>query len=92
MTGKSLIVSDGSKLLYFLDVNDPSKLIKYIAVAGSSQAYDQLNELEYHNGFIYANVWQKPVILKINPANGEVVGTLILQKLQNRIPKEVMMY
>ncbi|MDR2236181.1 MAG: glutaminyl-peptide cyclotransferase [Chryseobacterium sp.] len=73
--GKNLIASDGSKLLYFLDVNDPSKLIKYIAVAGSAQAYDQLNELEYHNGFIYANVWQKPVVLKINPANGEVVGT-----------------
>ncbi|MGH1517799.1 glutaminyl-peptide cyclotransferase [Chryseobacterium sp. JK1] len=73
--GKNLIASDGSKLLYFLDVNDPSKVVKYIAVAGSSQAYDQLNELEYHNGFIYANVWQKPIILKINPATGEVVGT-----------------
>lgn len=73
--GKNLIASDGSKLLYFLDANDPSKLVKYIAVAGSSQAYDQLNELEFHNGFIYANVWQKPIILKINPANGEVVGT-----------------
>ncbi|MGK6340613.1 glutaminyl-peptide cyclotransferase [Chryseobacterium sp. DT-3] len=73
--GKSLIASDGSKLLYFLDVNDPSKLIKYVAVAGSSQIYDQLNELEYHNGFIYANVWQKPFVLKINPATGEVVGT-----------------
>ncbi|WP_299180609.1 glutaminyl-peptide cyclotransferase [uncultured Chryseobacterium sp.] len=72
--GKNLIASDGSKLLYFLDPNDPSKLIKHIAVAGSSQAYDQLNELEYHNGFIYANVWQKPIILKINPKNGEVVG------------------
>jgi glutamine cyclotransferase len=73
--GKDLIASDGSKLLYFLDPNNPSKLVKYIAVAGSSQAYDQLNELEFHNGFIYANVWQKPIILKIDPANGEVVGT-----------------
>lgn len=73
--GKNLIASDGSKLLYFLDPANPSKLVKYIAVAGSSQAYDQLNELEYHNGFIYANVWQKPVILKINPQTGEVVGT-----------------
>jgi len=73
--GKNLIASDGSKLLYFLDPANPSKLVKYIAVAGSSQAYDQLNELEYYNGFIYANLWQKPVILKINPQNGEVVGT-----------------
>lgn len=73
--GQNLIASDGSKLLYFLDPKDPSKLVRYIAVAGSAQAYDQLNELEYHNGFIYANIWQKPIILKINPANGEVVGT-----------------
>ncbi|WP_292009354.1 glutaminyl-peptide cyclotransferase [Chryseobacterium sp.] len=72
--GKNLIASDGSKLLYFLDPADPSKLIRYIAVAGNTQAYDQLNELEYHNGFVYANVWQKPIILKINPATGEVVG------------------
>ena len=73
--GQNLIASDGSKLLYFLDPKDPSKLVRYIAVAGSTQAYDQLNELEYYNGFIYANVWQKPIVLKINPANGEVVGT-----------------
>lgn len=73
--GKNLIASDGSKLLYFLDPANPSKLVKYIAVAGSAQAYDQLNELEFHNGFIYANVWQKPIVLKINPQNGEVVGT-----------------
>lgn len=72
--GKNLIASDGTKNLYFLDVNDPSKMLKYISVAGNTQAYDQLNELEYHNGFIYANVWQKPIILKIDPKTGEVVG------------------
>lgn len=72
--GKNLIASDGTKNLYFLSVSDPSKPVRYIAVAGSSEAYDQLNELEYHKGFIYANVWQKPIVLKINPANGEVVG------------------
>ena len=72
--GKNLIASDGTKNLYFLDANDPSKLVRYISVAGNTQAYDQLNELEYHNGFVYANVWQEPIILKINPQNGEVVG------------------
>lgn len=73
--GKNLILSDGTKNIYFLDVQDPTKLVRYISVAGHTSAYDQLNELEYHQGFIYANVWQKPIILKINPANGEVVGT-----------------
>ena len=72
--GKNLIASDGTKNIYFLSVTDPSKLVRYISVAGNSEAFDMLNELEYHNGFIYANVWQKPIVLKINPANGEVVG------------------
>ena len=71
---KYLILSDGTKNIYFLDVKDPSKIVRYISVAGNTEAYDKLNELEYHKGFIYANVWQQPVILKINPANGEVVG------------------
>ncbi len=72
--GKNLILSDGTKNLYFLDPANPSKMVRYISVAGNSQAYDQLNELEYHNGFIYANVWQTASILKIDPKNGEVLG------------------
>ena len=72
--GKNLIASDGTKNIYFLNSSDPSKMVRYISVAGHTEAFDQLNELEYHKGFIYANVWQKPIILKINPANGEVVG------------------
>lgn len=79
--GKNLIASDGTKNIYFLDVNDPSQIVRYISVAGNTQAYDQLNELEYHNGYIYANVWQKPFILKINPANGEVAGKLDLSEI-----------
>lgn len=71
---KNLILSDGTKNIYFLDVNDPSKMLRFISVAGNTEAYDQLNELEYHNGFIYANVWHKDIILKINPKNGEVLG------------------
>lgn len=72
--GKNLIASDGTKNLYFLEVNNPSKMVKYISVAGNTEAYEQLNELEFYKGFIYANVWHKPIVLKINPANGEVVG------------------
>ena len=79
--GKHLIASDGTKNIYYLDPANPSKLVRYISVAGHTQAYDQLNELEYHKGFIYANVWQQPIILKINPANGEVVGRFDFSKL-----------
>ena len=79
--GKNLIASDGTKNLYFLDTKNPSKMIKYISVAGNNEIYDQLNELEFYKGFIYANVWHKPIILKINPANGEVVGKFDFTKI-----------
>ncbi|MGC4128429.1 MAG: glutaminyl-peptide cyclotransferase [Bergeyella sp.] len=72
--GKYLLLSDGTKNIYFLDPAKPSEVVKYVSVAGNSEVYDQLNELEFHKGFLYANVWQKPIILKINPENGEVVG------------------
>ncbi len=72
--GTNLIADSGSNDLYFLDVANPSKVVKKVPVGGNKDIYNQLNELEYHNGFIYANVWQKPFVLKINPANGEVVG------------------
>ncbi|WP_099769228.1 glutaminyl-peptide cyclotransferase [Chryseobacterium sp. 52] len=79
--GTNLVATDGSKNLYFLDVNDPSKVVITVSVAGHTEAYDKLNELEYHNGFIYSNVWHKPIILKINPATGEAVGKFDFTKL-----------
>jgi hypothetical protein len=74
--GKNLIVSDGSKYIYFLNPENPSQIVRKIAVASNTEGYDQVNELEYHNGSIYANVWQKPIVLQINPANGEVIGII----------------
>lgn len=82
--GKNLIVSDGSKNLYFLSPNDTQQVIKTISVAGNSDIYDRINELEYHQGFIYANVWQRPYILKINPENGEVVAKLDLSEFYKK--------
>ena len=40
------------------------------------QVVDKINELEYIDGYLYANVWYKPYVLKINPANGKVVGKI----------------
>lgn len=82
--GKHLIASDGTKNIYFLNPNDPSKLVKVISVAGYTEAFDQLNELEFYKGFIYANVWHRPIILKINPANGEVVAKLDFSEITKK--------
>lgn len=79
--GKELILSDGTKNLHFINPENPSKVLRTIAVASDKEGYDQLNELEYHNGSVYANVWHKPIILQINPANGEVTGILDLTNI-----------
>ncbi|MBB5638547.1 glutaminyl-peptide cyclotransferase [Pedobacter cryoconitis] len=73
--GKNLYVSVGSSIIYKLDP-------KSFAVAGQIQVtddlgtVDQLNELEYADGFIYVNKWQTTKILKVDPASGKVVGTI----------------
>lgn len=85
--GQYLIASDGSKNLYFIDPKTPSEVVKFIAVASNDKAYDRLNELEYHNGYVYANVWQQPIILKINPKNGEVVGVFDFTELAKKHTK-----
>lgn len=81
--GKSIIMSDGSNTLTYLD---PATLkpTKTINVRNAGYAEDYLNELEYINGFIYANIWTKNYIVKIDPASGDVVGILDLSTLKER--------
>lgn len=78
--GENLIVSDGSEKLYFLDTTTLA-VKKTITVSEKGKATNNLNELEYIDGYIYANRWQTNFIVKINPANGEVVGTLDLTQV-----------
>lgn len=68
--GQELIAGDGSHQLYFFD--EQFNLKRKIQVVGNVSIYDQINELEYINGKIFANVWQTPYILVIEPENGRV--------------------
>ena len=78
--GKSLILSDGSANLYFLD---PANLheIRHITVKDHGRPIDQLNELEYIRGEIYSNVWHTNRIARISPATGQVLGWIDLSGL-----------
>jgi glutaminyl-peptide cyclotransferase len=78
--GTYLIMSDGTNKLTYLD---PAtfKVIKTIEVTNDGFAQDYLNELEFIKGFIYANVYQKNFIVKIDPSNGTVRGILDLSSL-----------
>jgi glutamine cyclotransferase len=78
--GKSLIMSDGTNTLTYFDP-DNLKVIKTLSVNNNGYAEDNLNELEFIRGFIYANIWTKNYVVKIDPADGRVVGTLDLSYL-----------
>lgn len=80
--GESLIMSDGTYLLTFLDsVN--FEVTKTIDVTQNGIAKNHLNELEFINGYIYANIWPTSTIVKINPENGKVVGIINLDDFSN---------
>jgi len=84
--GTNLIVSDGSNVIYFWN---PSTLkeVKRISVQDNTGLRNNLNELEYINGFIYANVWQTDEVLKIDPGTGNVVGKIDFSQLKNDFPE-----
>ncbi len=81
--GTSLILSDGSATLQFMDPETFAPLRKVeVKLAGNS--ISQLNELEYINGEVWANVWQTDFILRINPENGEVNSIVDLTGLSEQ--------
>ena len=77
---KQLVISDGTNKLTFIDPKNYSK-------TGEVEVYDNkgkitnLNELEYINGKIYANVWLTDKIVVINPTTGQVESNLNLENI-----------
>jgi glutaminyl-peptide cyclotransferase len=81
---KNIIVSDGTSKIRFLDTLT-LKLVKEISVTESGGEIDNLNELEFVDGFIFANQWRTNFIVKIDPATGQVVGRIDLSELAEKI-------
>lgn len=82
--GEQLIRSDGSDRLFFHDSENFS-LIKTLHVHDANQMLSQLNELEFVEGFIWANIWHSDLIVKIDPATGAVVNQLDLAPLRKQL-------
>lgn len=70
-----LIISDGTDKLYFVNPGD-FRLMKIVSVYNHLGPVNNLNELEYIDGYVYANQWETNYILKIEPSSGRVVGML----------------
>ena len=79
--GEQLIMSNGSGTLTFRDP-ETFAVTRQLAVTGAGERWSRLNELEYVHGLIWANIWQDPRIIAIDPQTGEVKGILDLEKLQ----------
>lgn len=72
--GKELILSDGTSVLRFIDP-DTFRVLRQIQVSDTGgKKIKQLNELEFIDGEIWANVWYEDVIARISPDNGRIVG------------------
>lgn len=71
--GKYLIMDEGSNNLYY---RDPVtfQAVKSVGVFDNNGPVDSINELEYVDGFIYANKWLTNYIIKIDPSTGKVVA------------------
>ncbi len=78
--GTNIIMSDGTNTLTYLDPTT-LKVTKTLQVSNDGYAEDYLNELEYIKGFIYANVWNKNYIVKIDPVSGKIIGRVDLSAL-----------
>jgi glutamine cyclotransferase len=86
--GSHLIMSDGTSTLYFLDPETFQKTGK-VEVHNASSTVDNLNELEYIKGDVYANIWLEEKIAIINPQTGQVKGWINMTGLQNMENQDV---
>jgi glutaminyl-peptide cyclotransferase len=78
--GRRLIMSDGSATLYFWD---PAtfRAVDSVNVYDLNGPVTRLNELEYIEGEIFANIWQTDRVVRIDPITGQVLGWLDLSGL-----------
>lgn len=83
--GTSLILSDGTSTLYYLNPTT-FQVQRRVNVTANGQSVERLNELEYVNGEILANVWLTNRIARINPRSGQVTAWYDLTDIVNRVP------
>ncbi len=84
-----LIKSDGSEKIWFLNPEN-GKEERVIEVYTNKKKINNLNELEYIDGKIYANVWTKNAIVIINPKNGAVEALVNMKNLAKQLDNKTV--
>lgn len=80
---RQLIMSDGTSYLRFLDPTTFEETRRIHVTAPNGQGIEDLNELEYVRGEIYANIWHSDRIARISPKNGKLLGWIDLTGLRD---------
>jgi glutamine cyclotransferase len=88
--GTHLIMSDGSHRIYFMDPEYFSE-IRQLEVYDDKGPVTRLNELEYIDGKIFANIYGKEEIVIIDPETGKVTGKLNMRGLLDKVDKHSRM-
>ncbi|MGD9557997.1 MAG: glutaminyl-peptide cyclotransferase [Mangrovibacterium sp.] len=78
--GKHLIKTDSSEIIHFIDPAT-REVVRKMPVCDDQGPVQNLNELEYHDGYIFANVWTTNMILKIDAKTGKVVSKINFEGL-----------
>lgn len=73
-----IVMSDGSNILYIIDPEMFTVLYR-LEVCDNEKMVDQLNELEYINGEIWANIWNTDLIARIDPVSGKLLSYVDLK-------------
>ncbi len=81
-----LIISDGSANLFFVNPDD-FKVKSSRQVTDNIGPVKEINELEYFDGYVFANVYGSDIIIKIDPSNGHVVGIINLKGIIQQYAK-----
>ena len=82
-----LIKTDGSERMWFLDPESFEEK-KFIETYTNKRKAEKLNELEFIDGKIYANIWQQNSILIVNPVDGAIEAIINLKGLQKKAGQE----
>ena len=81
--GTRLVMSDGSATLRFRDPGT-FRVEREVEVRDGARAIEALNELEFVEGSVYANIWQSDRVVRIDPASGAVTGWLDLSRIAEK--------
>lgn len=84
--GKVIYKSDGTEKIWLLDPESLSEL-SHIETVTNKSIFNKANELEYVEGKIYANVWEKESIMIIDAETGAIVGVINMAGLKNKVKK-----